>query len=132
MRCLAPTVCRDLVPSDCPVLDKTECSPCVLDARPPKPCGTTTASGGPGTTRTRHGLGPSPGMVRIDYEMYAIPDRLDCYYQGVLVATTGGPVSNSGTLTWDFDPGPAGPQSCVVVVTGPAGTAWQYTLYCPI
>lgn len=131
MRCLARTVCPDLAPTECPDIDATECAPCVLDARPPKPCGTTTASGGPGVTRTRHGLGPSPGLVRIDYEMYSIPDRLDCYYQGVLVATTGGPVSNSGTLTWAFDPGPADPQWCLVVVTGPLGTAWQYTLYCP-
>ncbi len=132
MRCLAPTVCRDLAQAECPDIDATECAPCVLDARPPQPCGATTASGGPGVTRTRHGLGPNAGIVQIDYEMFSIPDRLDCYYQGVLVATTGGPVSNAGTLTWSYAPGPGDPQWCLVIMTGPQGTAWTYSLHCPV
>ncbi len=130
MRCLARTVCREVVPTTCSALDVTECSPCLLDGRPPQPCGTTTASGGPGVTRTRHGLGPTPGVVRIDYEMYSIPDRLDCYYRGVLAATTGGPVSNAGFLTWVYSPSAGDPLWCLVVVTGPTGTAWTYTVHC--
>jgi hypothetical protein len=91
-----------------------------------------TASGGEGTTRTRHALGPDPGIVRITYEMFGIPDRLECFYRGVLVATTGGLVSGSGDLHWVYDPMEGDPTWCVIVVSAPEeGTAWNYVLACP-
>jgi len=85
VKCLAATTCPTLKSSACPGLTVTECSDCPLDERPPQPCGQVTASGGQGTTKTRHGLGPTAGLVRITYDMYSIPDRLDCFYKGVLV-----------------------------------------------
>jgi hypothetical protein len=92
-----------------------------------------TASGGQGVTRTRHALGHDPGLVRITFDMYSIPDRLDCFYKGVLVATTGGLVSGTGEVSWIYTPGPGDPQWCLVIVSAPqSGTAWQYTIYCPI
>jgi hypothetical protein len=91
-----------------------------------------TASGGQGTTRTRHALGPHSGTVRIDYNMFDVPDRLDCYYHGVLVATTGDLVSNTGTLAWAYDPDAGGPSWCLVVISAPTtGTGWTYTVHCP-
>lgn len=132
MRCLVATMCPDLRPSTCPGLKVTECSTCPLDERPPQPCGQVTASGGQGTTKTRHGLGPTAGLVRITYDMYSIPDRLDCFYKGVLVATTGGLVSGTGTLQWAYNPQPGDPTWCLVVMSAPnSGTAWVYTLNCP-
>jgi hypothetical protein len=91
-----------------------------------------TASGGQGVTRTRHALGPTPGLVRITYDMYSIPDRLDCFYKGVLVASTGGLVSGSGTLQWTYAPALGDPAWCLVVMSAPnSGTAWVYTMHCP-
>ena len=64
--------------------------------------------------------------------MYGIPDRLDCFYKGVLVATTAGLVSGTGTLTWAYSPAPGNPQWCLVIVSAPqGGTAWTYTINCP-
>lgn len=131
--CLTVSRCQPLVRTICPILEPRFCDPaCPTDARPPKPCGVATASGGQGTTRTRHGLGPDPGLVNIDYQMFSVPDRLDCYYQGVLIATTGGLVSGLGTLQWSYNPAPSDPQWCLVIVSAPqSGTAWAYTINCP-
>ena len=116
----------------CPDLRATTCSPCPLDDRPPQPCGQVTTSGGQGTTKTRHALGTKAGTVQVTYDMYAIPDSFDCYYNGVLVATTGGLVSGPGTLTWAYAPQPGDPTWCLVVMSAPnSGTAWTYTLHCP-
>lgn len=133
MRCLTPTRCPGRLVTIIPGLQVTTCAPCVADARPPRPCGQVTASGGQGVTRTRHALGTRPGLVRITYDMYSISDRLDCYYQGVPVASTGGLVSGSGVLQWTYAPTPDDPSWCQVVVSAPnSGTAWVYTIYCPV
>jgi len=101
-------------------------------ARPPEPCGASTASGGQGVTRTRHALGSESGIVRILFQMFGAPDRLDCFHAGVLVATTGDLVSGTGELSFRYDAGPRVPESCLIVVTGPvAGTQWIYTVLCP-
>jgi hypothetical protein len=132
VKCLAATACPNLVPSPCSGVTPTACDPCPLDDRPPQPCGTATASGGQGVTKTRHGFGDQAGTVRIAYQMYTVPDRLDCYYRGVLVATTGGLVSGSGELNWHYDPQDGDPSWCLVVMSAPNdGTAWTYTLHCP-
>lgn len=131
MRCPEPTTCPPITTTRCAPPEPTACDPCPLDDRPPQPCGTQTRSGGPGVTRTRHALGAQGGTVRITYDMLSIPDRLDCYFGGVLVATTGRPVSGVATLTWSYDPQPGDPSFCQVVVTGPNGTVWSYTLHCP-
>lgn len=132
MRCLTTTSCGVLAPTHCPSVVATACDNCLADERPPKPCGEVTASGGEGTTRTRHALGPVAGLVQIAYDMYTIPDRLDCYFRGVLVASTGGLVSGSGTLQWTYAPAPGDPSWCLIVVSAPnSGTAWIYTLNCP-
>lgn len=133
MRCLDATSCPGLRATACPGMVASTGSDCVLDARPPQPCGQTTASGGQGTTKTRHALGLTAGTVTITYDMFSVPDRLDCFYRGVLVATTGGLVSGPGTLSWAYDPQAGDPSWCLIVMSAPnAGTAWTYTLACPI
>lgn len=132
MRCLVPTTAQVLAITRCPEVVATDCAHCPADERPPRPCGEVTASGGKGTTRTRHALGPVGGQVQITYNMYTIPDRLDCFYQGVLVASTGGLVSNEGTLQWVYAPQPGDLTWCLIVVSAPEdGTAWTYTVNCP-
>jgi hypothetical protein len=132
VKCLTPTQRPVLIPTVCPDLTGSVCAPCPADERPPKPCGQVTASGGQGVTRTRHALGLTPGLVRITYDMYSIPDRLDCFYKGVLVASTGGLVSGTGTLQWTYAPTPGDPAWCLVTVSAPqSGTAWTYTIHCP-
>ncbi|HYG67499.1 MAG TPA: hypothetical protein VD838_07555 [Anaeromyxobacteraceae bacterium] len=69
--------------------------------------------------------------MSITYEMFGVPDRLDAYYNGVLVATTGGPVSGSGTLTFEY-PALRRKKNLTITITGGSGTAWIYTVSCPV
>ena len=101
-----------------------DCGPCY------PACGTSTTAGGEGVTTNYYSMGTSAGTVTITYEMYSIPDKMDVYIGATLVATTGGPVSGAGTLNFSYTP--ASPYLCRVVVTGPSGTAWDYTIGCPV
>jgi autotransporter-associated beta strand protein len=77
--------------------------------------------------------GSNSGVVTVNYNMYYIPDTMDIYYGikgggGVLIASTGGPVSGSGTLTATYGPG----ASTIIEIVmdaggGPPGTVWTYT-----
>jgi hypothetical protein len=99
-----------------------------------EPCGQATPSGGAGVTETVHNLGSTPGQVNVNYQMFGVPDMMEIFYDGVLVATTGGFVSNTGTLTFNY-PGPGGgkPARCMIRMTGSSsGTAWNYTMNCPV
>ena len=65
--------------------------------------------------------------------MYGITDRLGCFYKGVLVASTGGLVSGTGTLQWVYAPAPSDPAWRLVVMSAPnSGTARFYTINCPL
>jgi hypothetical protein len=95
------------------------------------PCNADTASGGQGVTRNRHYVGDKPGPVTVRYNMKTIPDQMNVYYRGRLVATTNRAVSRYGGLTFDFQP-EAGDYTVVVEVVGPHhGTEWMYRLNCP-
>ena len=92
-------------------------------------CDEATQSGGEGVTRTVHELGQSSGTFNFTYEAYGVPDQFDVYYQGQLIFTTGGPVSGGGTVPITY----SGTATTVeVVVTGPSGTLWDYTVSCPV
>ncbi|MBA3846795.1 MAG: hypothetical protein H0X45_09140 [Planctomycetes bacterium] len=70
--------------------------------------------------------------MRIAYDMFGIPDRLDCLYAGTMVVTTGGLVSGTGALIWTYAAVPGEPTWCLVVMSAPrSGTAWTYTIHCP-
>jgi hypothetical protein len=96
-----------------------------------QPCDQETQSGGAGVTRTRHFLGSRPGHVSLDYNTLRLPDQVDVYYRGRLVASTGRSVSWRGSI--DFDWRPVGNDYTVeVVVTGDLpNTRWSYVLNCP-
>jgi hypothetical protein len=94
-------------------------------------CGVNSQSGGPGVTTNYHNMGPTPGLVRITYSMYGVPDQMDVYYKDVMVATTGAPVGNDGQLTFNYSP-TGGIEYIKVVVTGPSGTSWSYKVFCPV
>lgn len=96
------------------------------------PCGQSTASGGSGVTTTAHALGASPGTVTLSYNAYAAQDAFEILYDGVVVATTNGPVGGSGTLSFEYAAEIGRPRSCQVRVTGASsGTQWDYVLGCP-
>ncbi|RYE12309.1 MAG: hypothetical protein EOP51_31795, partial [Sphingobacteriales bacterium] len=59
-------------------------------------CGVQRVSGGEGITSTIHNMGSKGGIVKIEYETYTVPDRIDVFYDGQWVAGTGS------------SPGPAG------------------------
>jgi hypothetical protein len=61
----------------------------------PMGCDVEKVSGGEGITSTLHDMGSNPGVVKIEYETYTVPDRIDVFYNGVWVAGTG---SNPGSL----------------------------------
>lgn len=102
--------------------------------RPPpgtQPCNVETQSGGAGVTRTRHFLGPDPGHATLEYNTLRVPDRVDVYYRGRLIATTGGPTSGRGAISFDWRP-QGNDYTVEVVVTGDDfQTRWAYVLGCP-
>ncbi|MGX1776848.1 hypothetical protein ACWIGW_32400 [Nocardia brasiliensis] len=101
---------------------------------PTQRCNQSTKSGGAGVTDTTHELGRGgPLSFALAYETYDVPDKIDVFYQGALVRTTGyvGDHLNQGTgsITVGL---PAGTATAVMVrVTGPNGTKWDYTVRCP-
>jgi hypothetical protein len=95
------------------------------------PCNVETASGGAGVTRNKHYVGNKPGLVTIRYNMKMIPDQMNVYYRGQLVASTNRPTSFFGGLSFNFQP-VDGDYSVMVEVVGPhRGTEWSYRLDCP-
>lgn len=114
-------------------------------------CGVTRVSGGEGVTSTLHNMGNLQGNVKIEYETYTVPDRIDIFYNNVWVAGTGsspgelgmvppladcnsptdGYVGENGVFCFDFEPSEAG-NFIEVIVSGcvRGGTRWEYTLSC--
>ncbi len=99
---------------------------------PPQSCNTSTTSGGDGTTVTNHELGQAgPTSFRFDYETFSQPDRITIRYQGTTVFDVG-PVGTNGTVTTTVNlPAGTSTQIEVTVIGGGAGTAWNYTVFCP-
>jgi hypothetical protein len=95
-----------------------------------KLCDEQQASGGQeGDTRTIQ-LTATSGVIKIDYEMYSVPDRLKVIYEGQDLINTGF-VSSSKSLSIPFQ-GNSG--KVTVELTGnreESGTKWNYTLHCP-
>jgi Zn-dependent metalloprotease len=95
-------------------------------------CNVQSGSGGQGTSFITQNLGNSAGFVEVNYQMYTIPDQMEIYYDGELMASTSGLVSGSGVLTFNYDPNPGGPYHCIIRMYAPnSGTAWDFIAYCP-
>ena len=93
----------------------------------PQPCNVQTTSGGAGTTTTVHNLGQSAGTFAFRYQAYTIMDRFQVIYEGAPLLDTG-IVAGGTTVNLTY----AGSATTVtVIVTGPSGTGWDYTVNCP-
>lgn len=97
----------------------------------PRPCSDQGAvkSGGAGVTDTFVDMGDVSGKVGIRYQMYEIPDKLDVFQGGTLVATTGGPVTGDHWLYFAYDP--AKGKVIQIRVTGSGATSWSFLHTCP-
>lgn len=97
----------------------------------PRECSDTSSvkSGGAGVTDTFIDMGSTAGKVGIRYQMYEIPDKLDVYQEGTLVATTGGPVTGDHWLYFQYDPSKG--QKIQVRITGSGATSWSFLHTCP-
>lgn len=75
-------------------------------------------------------LTANEGRINIDYEMYAVPDKLKVTYQGQILVDTDF-VSGNNKLSTTFK-GNSG-RVKVEVIGNPdiSSTQWKYTLYCP-
>jgi hypothetical protein len=89
------------------------------------------ASGGYGVTVNNYIINGYGGTLSLNYNMYTIPDQADVYLNGQKILTTGGPVSDTGALTYPgagqvaLKPG----DDVEVVITGNIqGTAWDYSV----
>lgn len=100
------------------------------------PCNSTENFAGGNTPFTKiFNMGSQIGKVTVSYNMFIVPDSLDVYYDGVLVGSTGGPVSGTGSFTFIYNPTTPGLYSVTVVVTpNPivTSTQWNFTISCPV
>lgn len=95
-------------------------------------CNATVNSGGEGFTSTNHLLGKNAGNVLVRFEANRIPDEFTVFYDGEIVASSGGLVSYDGSMTWQYKAEKGKPDFCTVEVSAPTtGTKWQYLLNCP-
>ena len=89
-------------------------------------------NGGKGYYEKKRSLGNSPGTVVLKYNLYDIPDKLEIFYNGNIVATTGSLTSGVGSLSWYYAAKQGEPNFCTIVITAPkSGTSWQYFIECP-
>lgn len=97
------------------------------------PCNTATSeSGGQGYHENMHWLGNNPGLVTINYDMYAQKDKMEVFYDNELVASTSVVVSDKGQLQFFFPALNGQPKFCRILLTAPeTGTSWEYFLSCP-
>lgn len=105
-------------------------------------CNTTNESGGEGITENKHYLGKKSGEVLVNYNMETIPDKMEIYYEGKLVATTANvPGNNNGFVGGATDAGCCGSlkfnynynkdEYCMVKIIGLDRTVWEYEISCP-
>lgn len=118
----------------------------------PDNCGTTKVSGGEGLTSNIFKLPNQAGQIKITYDTYTVPDKIDIYQNGSWCGGTGfatsrntlrkalncdvateasGYVGEQGEFVFNYNP--ALGQEIEVVVSGceDGGTLWEYTFSCP-
>lgn len=88
-------------------------------------------SGGTGEFFQTQRLGNIPGTVSIVYDMYSVPDQLEVYYNNVVIASTGGLVSDDGVIYFNWVP-VGGNLDVIIRLYAPnSSTSWWYNLNCP-
>jgi len=105
-------------------------------------CDSETRSGEAGVTINKHALGNRSGVVRIDFDMDNVIDKLEVFHNERLVASTfdvqnndngfvGGNIASGCCGSISFNYSAIGDNFCVVRVTGLDRTSWTYSLSCP-
>lgn len=95
-------------------------------------CPTQQTSGGQGFYRFTVELFKTQGVITVTYEMYSIPDRLNIYYEGVQIFSTGGLVSGSSTFSQSYGSGTSTQTFVTVELDAPeSGTLWDVSVSCP-
>lgn len=118
----------------------------------PSSCGVITESGGEGLTSTVFKVPNKAGAIKISYDTYTVPDKIDVFQGGVWIGGTGSTTDRStlrkalscNVATTDlgyvgqksefvFNYNPALGENIEVVVSGceNGGTGWEYTFSCP-
>ncbi|TAG91902.1 MAG: hypothetical protein EAZ18_15915 [Oscillatoriales cyanobacterium] len=93
-------------------------------------CGQQQVSGGQaGDTRTIQ-LTAKKGKINVSYEMFDVPDQLIVRYEGRVIINTGF-VSDSSTVSADFDGNSDQVEVEVIGNRQQSSTKWNYTLSCP-
>lgn len=123
---------------------------CLYQTTPVVACDVATSySGGTGFASYAITLGTATGTVTLTYQAYNVPDRWRVVWNGVEVVNTGfrghpanDPALNAagypsvvgpGTGSITFSKGSAYPTDAIVYVDAPlSGTAWDFTLSCPV
>lgn len=99
-------------------------------------CAETEHTGGPTPSpeTLEYPIGESAGWIEVEYDVFAAEDGIELLYDGVVVADTGGLVTGTGSLFWEY-PGYTGTEPRVIQVRVTAGagpaTEWTYTVKCP-
>lgn len=115
-----------------------------LNVTDPLTCGAD-FSGSVGITAMVANLGNKAGKVRVSYEMFSIPDRIDVRYAGSWQASSGtllpvngfpscainnGFVSGNGFVEFNYNPSQS--KLVEIYVSGcNSGTAWTISIICP-
>jgi hypothetical protein len=106
------------------------------------PCNIQQKSGSAGITMNNHELGEEAGIVKIAFDMQEIPDKLEVFYEGKLVASTfeiqnnidgfvGASLSSGCCGLLSFNYVPEDDKFCTVKITGNYNTEWIYGVGCP-
>lgn len=86
------------------------------------------ANGGYGVTSKDYTLVAGGGTFTLNYQMYGIPDKAEIYVDSVLMTSTNGFVSYTGSLTILGSKLFKGSVVTVVMTGNNRGTAWDYNL----
>lgn len=92
-------------------------------------CDREQASGGREGDRRTLQMGTNQGEIRLDYEMFSVPDRFQIIYEGREILNTGF-ISGSDSLSVPFS-GKSGRVDVIVTGNQATQTRWNYTLRCP-
>jgi hypothetical protein len=97
---------------------------------PGPPCSVHLSDAGSGSASTDYPMGTVAGTVALSYDLAAVPAQINVYYDGVLLATTGGTLLGVGTLTFDYAPLRSAPHEIRVDVLSGGATFWQINIDC--
>lgn len=99
----------------------------------PAPClGTFEPKAGTGNrTEIVHEMGATPGTVNIDYQMWNVADSMKVFYGSSVVASTNGPTTGEGTLTFNYVPVDNNQFITIRIESLYGDTTWAYKINCP-